>query len=205
MGGRFVLTLKDVGKESETAKARYVAQGFNDTEKDFVVHNAVTLRHSSVRTVLSFSVIKGYRFFAHDVKQAYLQSDEDLTRDIFIKPKAKDRVLMGVCDDQILKLKRPVYGTCDANDYWALTIDRNIKRELEMNALVGDKSLYIRNDKDGKGILGQYVDDGLMAGDENFQLIANKTLKRFESKERKYDEFDFLVNIFVPSQLKPPR
>lgn len=60
-----------------------------------------------------------------------------------------------------------------------------------MDALVGDRSLYIRLDDDGEGIPGQYVDDGIMAGEEEFQTVADKTLERFESKQRVYDDFDF--------------
>jgi hypothetical protein len=33
--GRFVLTIKNVGTESETYKARYVVQGHRDKERDF--------------------------------------------------------------------------------------------------------------------------------------------------------------------------
>ena len=42
MSGRFVQTSKDVRTASESPKARYVAQGFKNMEKDLVVHNAAT-------------------------------------------------------------------------------------------------------------------------------------------------------------------
>lgn len=70
------------------------------------------------------------------MKQAYVPSDEDLTRDIYIKPKKNDRIFLGVTEHQVLKLKRPLYGTCNASDYWALTMDRHMKCELGTSALV---------------------------------------------------------------------
>ena len=85
-----------------------------------------------------------------------------------------DREFIRICDEQVLKLKRRLYLTCDANDYWTLTLDRQINNELGMDALDRDRSLYIH--QDGEGILGQYVDDGFMAGDEKFQVIENSFL-----------------------------
>lgn len=82
--GRFVLTLKEFGTHNETPKARYVAQGHMDKEKEFLVHNTTILRQRSIRIIVSFAAVKGYRIFSHDVQQAYLQSDEELTRKIFI-------------------------------------------------------------------------------------------------------------------------
>lgn len=80
LGGRFVLTLKNLGTNEETAKARYVAQGNRDKEKPHMVHNITTLRQSSTRLIISVAAVKGFRIFAHDVKQAYLQSEEKLQR-----------------------------------------------------------------------------------------------------------------------------
>ena len=43
IGGRFANVLKNSGTEKEFAEVRYVAQGYNDKMKLFVVHNAPTL------------------------------------------------------------------------------------------------------------------------------------------------------------------
>lgn len=60
LGGRFVLTYKGVGTDSMTAKSRYVAKGFNDKEKDFVVHNTSSLNQNSVKVIVSFAAVKGF-------------------------------------------------------------------------------------------------------------------------------------------------
>ena len=70
LSGRFVLTLKNLGSADEKPKARYVSQGNCDREKAHMVHNITTLRQISTRIIVSVSVIKGFRLFSHDVRQA---------------------------------------------------------------------------------------------------------------------------------------
>lgn len=40
----FILTLKNYGMASKMAKARFVAQVFNDKNKPFMIHDTCTLR-----------------------------------------------------------------------------------------------------------------------------------------------------------------
>lgn len=63
LGGRFVLTLKKAGTDHETHKARFVAQGFSDREKDYIIHNVTSLRQRSVRMIVSFAATRGYSHF----------------------------------------------------------------------------------------------------------------------------------------------
>lgn len=41
LGGRFILTLNSCDKPHENSKVRYVAKGFNDHEKRYLVHEHV--------------------------------------------------------------------------------------------------------------------------------------------------------------------
>ena len=90
LGGRFVLTLKEYDTHNETPKALYVVQGHKDKDKEFLVHNTTNLHQRSIRIIVSFAAVRGYRIFSHDVRQAYLQSEEQLTREIYVAPKKKD-------------------------------------------------------------------------------------------------------------------
>lgn len=49
IGGRFLLTLKNYGTPTEKAKVRYVAQGYNDREQPYIVHDMATLRAAQKR------------------------------------------------------------------------------------------------------------------------------------------------------------
>lgn len=173
LGGRFALTLKIFGTTNELPKARYVAQGHRDLDKQFMVHNITTLRQSSTRIIVSVAAIKNFRLFSHDVTQAYLQSDERLTRKVFLSPKKKDMEHFGISESEILELRRPIYGMTDAGDFWGVTVDNHAKNDLGLVPLRGDPSLYIkRNDGDVDGLLSMCVDDGCLAGNAKMQDLT---------------------------------
>lgn len=66
--------------------------------------------------------------FSHDVKQAYFQSDEDLTRKIYIAPKRKDLEFFKVSADEVLELQNPRYGNGDSGDDWGEPLTGMSKR-----------------------------------------------------------------------------
>ena len=199
LGGRFVCTLKNKGTDREKPKARYVAQGHRDKEKPYIVHNITTLRQSSVKIVVSTSAVMNFRIFSHDVTQAYLQSDDELSREIYLRPRKEDLKFFGIQDRQLLRLKRALYGVTDAGDYWGVTFDRHVKQDLQMQPIETDPSLYIKLcNGQFSGLLGSYVDDCLLGGDKEFQNLTEKTLERFDSRPREWDNVEFLgVSIFT--------
>eukprot|EP00170_Pyropia_yezoensis_P001807 contig_7709_g1811 len=166
ISGRFVYTLKQVGTPDEFPKARFVAQGHGDKAKDFVVHNLAVLRQRSTRMLVSTSAILNFRLYLHDITQAYLQSQKGFTRDLYLRPRAEDRHLFDLAEDEVLLLVLPLYGICDAGDYWHVTLTSHIEEDLGMVPLVSDPALYAKRDTNGKllGLLGAYVDDCLMGG-----------------------------------------
>eukprot|EP00170_Pyropia_yezoensis_P001479 contig_6504_g1483 len=193
VGGRFVHTLKHAGSPEERPKSRYVAQGHKDRDKRFVVHNLSTLRQRSTKMVVSTSAVCGFRLFAHDVNQSYLQSMEKMTRDVYLQPRAEDREYFGIGEDEVLQLVRPLYGICDAGDYWAATFTAHVEDDLGMAPTTGDPALYVRDGTDSvDGLLGNYVDDSILGGNETFQVLTEATLRQFDAKPRQWDNFEFL-------------
>lgn len=176
------MTLKNSNTPDENAKVRYVAQGYKDHEKPYLVHDMSTLRISSIRVIMSVAAVMKFRLFSHEVTQAYLQSKSHLTRKIFIRPKPQDRHVLGIKEGQAFELVRPLYGLCDAGDYWGDTMQTHLIKDLDMRQTNGDPELYIWKDK-GKnnlaGICGMYVDDLLNAGNDAFQKHTVSTLKTF--------------------------
>jgi len=68
----------------EVLKTCFVLGGHKDREKSSIVHNAKTLKLSSVRLLLALATIFSFSLWATDVNQAYLQSAENLHRKIFV-------------------------------------------------------------------------------------------------------------------------
>ena len=193
LGVRFVLTLKKAGTKDKTPKARFVAQGFSDREKDFIIHNVTSLKQSSVRIIESFVASLGHHVFSHDVTQAYTQSDDCLSPELFLQPKPKDAALFSLSEGETLKLLKPIYGTTDAGDYWNVTVDRHARDDLGMKARTGDSSLYIkpRQGREAEGLMGMLLNDGLLCGNTEFQRLTEATLKKFDSKPREWDNVEF--------------
>lgn len=75
----------------EMAKVRYVAKGYSNRYKPYLVHDTSTLRISSIRIAVSISSVMRFRLFSHDVTQAYLQIKSNLSRNAFIRPKKDER------------------------------------------------------------------------------------------------------------------
>jgi len=66
---RFVLAIKKADDGTEAYKARFVLGGHRDKENRSLVHNATTLKQSSIRLLVALATTFGF-----DINQAYLQS-----------------------------------------------------------------------------------------------------------------------------------
>lgn len=170
IGGRFVFTLKHVGTPQEMPKARFVAQGQHDKAKWFVVHNLATMRQRSTRVLVSTAAVLDFRIFGHDITQAYLQSQDRFSRQLYLRPRPRDRPLFDLAEDELLRIELPLYGVCDAGDYWHATFTEYIETDLNMTSLTSDQACFFKRHPDGalSGLLGAYVDDCFMVGDEAF-------------------------------------
>ena len=67
MGGRYVLTIKDEGTNTEVWKARFIVQGYRDKLKTSLVHDTSTARQYSVRIRIGIATIFGFPLFSTDV------------------------------------------------------------------------------------------------------------------------------------------
>jgi len=101
--GRFILAIKDEGTDREIWKARFVVQGHRDKLKKLLVHDISVARQHSTKILIGIAAIFGFRLFSTDVTQAYLQSAENLKRDIFIDPPEE----FNLKPDELIKLLKP--------------------------------------------------------------------------------------------------
>ena len=193
IGGRFICEIKDANTQFPKPKARFVAQGYNDDMKDYIVHDAPCLRQETVRLVVSFSAIMSYRLGSIDFRQAYLQSEYTFSRKIFIRPKPEDRDTLGISKGELLQLRKPLYGICDSGDYWNTTFFKFVKEELLMTPLSSDIAAFYKKGKGAtSGMLGLYVDDSIAAVGPEFVKEVEKIQNRFDAKPTKWDQFHFL-------------
>lgn len=187
--GRFVLAIKSTEDGMTKYKARYVIGGHRDRLKHMMVHTTSTLQPQSIRFLLALAAIHGFDIWTSDVyvgwriRQAYLQSAEPLTRDIFIKKSVPEFELD---PSQCLKLLKPLYGLCESGDMWHATLDNHHIQDLEMKPLRSDPALYLLMTNGLlKGISGGYVDDLIRTGDSSFKKLCSMTKRKFDMAEDK--------------------
>ena len=146
-----------------------------------------------MRSIVSFAASQGYRVLSHEVTQAYTQSNDCLSRELFLQAKPRDAELFSLSEGETLKLVKPIYGTTDAGDYWNVTVDRHAKKDLSMESMTGDSSPYAKSEhgSEAEGLMGMLVDDGLLCGNIKFQRLTEATLERFDSRPREWDNLEF--------------
>ncbi len=179
--GKFVLTLKSSEAGSPQHKARYVIGGHRDRMKKLMVHTSQTLQPSSIRLLLAVAALFAFDVWTSDVRQAYLQSTEPLSREIYIRNPAPEFLLE---DRQALKVLKPLYALCDSGDLWHSTLDHHHPHDLKMTPKRTDPALYLKS-RDGEieGISGTYVDDFIRIGRKSFRTHADQTGIKFDMAE----------------------
>ncbi len=89
---RFVLAVKSTKDGKVKFKSGYAIDGHRDRMKDVMVHDAATLQPQSVRLLLALAEMHNFDIWTSDVRKAYLQSSEPLSREFFsTKPRPRIR------------------------------------------------------------------------------------------------------------------
>lgn len=179
---RFVSNIKS-DDSVEKMKARLVIGGHRDPMKKLIVHQSQNVQPSSIRLVLVLAAAHKFTVWTSDVRQAYLQSEQVLSRPVFLRDPVKK---FDLGENKALQLLKPLYGLSESGDIWYRILDRHHRSDLEMNPLRSDPALYVRMEQGSLiGILGTYVDDMIRAGNTKFWKTPKKTEERFDMEEAK--------------------
>ena len=115
---------------------------------------------------------KGWNCHTVDVKSAYLQGDR-IERTLYLKPPKEYN------DGQIWKLKKTVYGLCDAARAWYMKT-KNELTSLSVMVCPLDNSLFVcRINGKLEGLVCIYVDDFLWTGTA---LFARQVIAKLKNK-----------------------
>lgn len=89
---------------NEKAKVHYVAQVFKDCETWFISHDTTIVHIYSTRIIISDASRNLLELSSHDALQAYLQSEEKWTRNIYIFPKRQNLCISGLKGEELLEM-----------------------------------------------------------------------------------------------------
>jgi hypothetical protein len=170
---RFVCTIKNSAVEGQDSiyKARLVAGGHRDPEKGRLVTEAPTVKATSVMVIIAVAMMRGWRLFSRDVKQAFTQSGP-LKRKVYLKPHHDVLRLTGKNEGWLLLLLIPLYGLTEAPSYWWLSFADYHIRHLRCKRTILDPCVFYQpcqgQNSGCAGCIGTLVDDTIGAGNEAF-------------------------------------
>ncbi|KAK4327171.1 hypothetical protein Pmani_002341 [Petrolisthes manimaculis] len=180
---RWVVTEKVVDGQT-VVKARLVARGFEE-ETGNLRKDSPTCSKEAVHLALSVAATCGWVCHSLDVKAAYLQGYQ-IDRDVYLRPPPEFN------DGSLWKLKKTVYGLCDAARHWYLRV-RSQLLDLGTIASSLEPALFSwRCGQSLEGVICVYVDDLFWAGTNGFkEQVIDRLCQIFrmggsESKAFKY-------------------
>ena len=107
--------------------------------KDYLVRGLQTIQCVSVRIILVVAKTKDFRIWVADVKFAYLQSDKQFIRKIFITNLVPE---LELALKECLEILKPIYVLTDSGDEWHRTPDDHVQIGLKITPNIIDPSLY---------------------------------------------------------------
>lgn len=171
---RWVLRKKENGK----FKARLVVRGFEQVQGvNYYETFSPVARYPSIRLIFSIAASRNLKLMTFDVKTAFLHSK--LNEEIYMQqPEGFDDKSGRVC-----KLQKSLYGLKQAPKEWYEKISKFLKK-LGFSDTDDDPCIYYN--KDVSIIIALFVDDGLVAGENEKEMI--EILKKLSQKfEINYD------------------
>lgn len=90
---------------------------------------------------------------------------------------------------KIWKLRKPLYGLCDAGDYWNKTFQCHAIDDLILSAVQTDPAMYTVNSESSTSILGSQFDDIIFCRYNKFLGETKKTKTQFQSKSKAFNTF----------------
>ena len=172
---RWVLTWKSTGK----AKARLCVLGFQDPDLTEVSRDSPTLSAASEALIMQWVGSHKYRLISVDIKTAFLSGDEDV-RNIFISPPDDVRQMLNLDHENVLRLRKAVYGLVNAPKKWWVRLKKSFIEHGCTSCALDPSAFVLRMSGHIRGVLGVHVDDVIGSGDETFDRMMTAVRKELD-------------------------
>ena len=109
---RFMNQMKNEETEKAFEKSRLIIQTFNDSEKQKILTQTLTIQRINQRLIIALSLIIPQLFlYLRDIIQTYTQSRSELNKDVFIFASTEMRLSLKT----ILRVILPLYKIVESN------------------------------------------------------------------------------------------
>ena len=183
LSSRWVITEK-YKDGNLTCKARLVARGFED--EDNVQTDSPMAGKETIKIFLALVSSMSWECKTIDIKAAFLQG-KPIEREVYLRPPIE------AGSEGVWKLKKCVYGLCDASRNWYFSV----RDELLLNGCYqSSKDLalfYWYNEKSLAGLFIMHVDDFLWAGTSAFkELVIDRICTKFRVGNQMEGNFRYI-------------
>ena len=162
-------------------KARLVAKGYVQKQGiDFDEVFAPVARLDTIRLILALAAQHGWIVHHLDVKSAFLNGD--LEEEVYVSQ--PEGYVDKVHSHKVLKLSKALYGLRQAPRAWNIRLDKSLKG-LGFSKCSHDTAVYKKNSNGKTLLVGVYVDDLIVTGSNNEDIIEFK-----EQMEKEFEMSD---------------
>lgn len=175
---RWVLSTKTNPDGSKKCKARLVARGFEDSEKENISRDSPVASNATQRLVLQLLAEKQWIPQSFDFLSAFLQG-KLLERIVAIAPPLE----FGIPEGMVWVIKKPIYGLCSAfgpKAWYDALLDVCTAEGFDTH--VSDEGILRLLDRSGVlvGVLALHVDDCIGGGTDALSAVMKKVGEKLQ-------------------------
>ncbi len=181
----------ELGK-SRKAKSRIVVLGYQDPNIEDIPRDSPTMHKETRSLLLQMCASRAWVIRSFDVKTAFLRGSKRDTRTLGIEPVPEMRDRMRLQDSEVCELLKSAYGLVNAPYLWYEELKESLC-SLGFIMCPMDPCLFVLPDAHQgiHGVIGMHVDDGLCAGDREFDKVLQKLEAKFPFGSKREKEFTF--------------
>ena len=178
------------------AKARLVVLGFEDPQLESLARDSPTVGRDTRMLILQHAASSRHLIQSFDIQTAFLRGSRTDGRVLGMEPPPEMRLQMGLKPWECCELLKSAYGLVNAPLLWYEELKSTL---LSLGFVISplDPCLFVlprRQNTDQVGIhglVGIHVDDGLAAGDQQFQQTIKTLESKFPFGSKKQQKFVF--------------
>lgn len=137
------------------ARGRVVVQGHTDLDRLLLNHSTSATKHLALCLLISLGSIRGYLIWSQDVNPTFVQSEEPLRHNIYIRPPKQ----LCISQKVLWKLLQPLYGVKNLGDYWGQLFKKQLINDLKLLCLPSDIFVFWTSSGRSQGKICVQVDD----------------------------------------------